>query len=68
MSCKFRDTLRKGTGETSRMFSICREPHILESFKKDWIEAPEWVKIRNPLVCEDCSHRIFTAIGTKNDT
>lgn len=54
MKCIHRKILPKGSGETARLFSICECPELILEYKLD----AEFAKIRNPLVCEDCTYRV----------
>lgn len=59
MTCIHREILKKGNGDSARMFSVC----TLEAYKTQ-LNAEKYVKIRNPLVCEDCPHRESTTPET----
>ena len=63
MKCKHRDILIRGRAETARMFSVCKNPKVIEQFKDQPVihAANEgettFVKLRCSLVCSDCQFR-----------
>jgi TPP-dependent indolepyruvate ferredoxin oxidoreductase alpha subunit len=62
MNCIHREILKKGNADSARLFSVC----TCDEYKK-LLNADEHVKIRNPLVCDDCPHRVSTSPGTNQN-